>query len=492
MLARLQETVRHSAIYTLPSIASQVIGIILVPIYTRIFVPADYGIMAGISLAIPITTWLLMCGIESAVARHYMDSQDEQDKKVTAATGLYFVAILSFSVVGISVLFFSKEISQLVLDDPQYSTYFVVALAAIPFQLCYKLALDILRFRFRVNLRTILSIAHMLVNIGLTIYFVVFLRIGILGVYLATLITGVTFCVAVLLMVWRNYGRVFSFQRLKQMLAYGIPLVPTSMVAYIYQYADRYLLIRLANLEAVGLYSVGMTIASAITLIMGGFQSAWVPIMLSTFRDEGSKEFYARVFNYYWALVLFAAVGISLLSKEVITILAPATYLDASKVVPFLLLSILFYNGLTAFSFGISIAKKTKYRLMLMTVTAAINIGLNYLLIPGYGMVGAAIATLISSVIHGIASFIVSQRLYHVTYDLATFFKILMVAVAIMFTSYFLFSDVNLQNILIKVGLIGVFMACLYFFKLIGREELIYLKKLAYRVLLRRRDITQF
>ena len=490
MLARLQETIKHSAIYTLPGIAGQVIGIILVPIYTRIFIPADYGIMAGISLAIPITTWLLMCGIESAVARYYMDSQDEQDKKITASTGLYFVAILSFSVIGISVLFFSEEISQLVLNDQQYSAFFVLALAAIPFQLCYKLALDILRFRFKVNLRTIISVAYMLVNIGVTIYFVVFLRIGILGVYLATFITAVTFSIAVLFKVWRNYSRTFSFQRLKHLLAYGIPLVPTSMATYIYLYADRYLLIRLANLEAVGLYSVGMTIASVITLLMGGFQSAWVPITLSTFRQKESKEFYARVFNYYWALMLFAAVGISFFSREILTVLAPPTYLNAYTVVPILLLSILFYRGLTNFAFGISIAKKTKYRLLLMAVTAAVNVGLNYLLIPNYGMIGAAIATLASSVIHGIASFIVSQRLYHVTYDLAAFLKILIVAVGITFTSYFLFSDISLQNILIKIGLIGVFMACLYFFNLIGKEELAYLRKLVYRVLLRRRDIT--
>ncbi len=476
MLARLQETFRHSAIYTLPGIAGQVIGIILVPIYTRIFVPADYGIMAGISLTVPIATWLLMCGIESAVARYYMDSQDEEDKKTTASAGLYFVAILSFSVVGISVLFFSKEISQLVLNDRQYSTYFVLALAAIPFGLCYKLALDILRFRFKANRRTILSITHMLVNIGLTIYFVVFLRIGIIGVYLATFITQVIFSIAVLFMVWRNYSRTFSLQRLKQLLVYGIPLVPTSMILYIYQYTDRYLLIRLANLEAVGLYSIGMTIASVITLLTAGFRTAWIPIVLSTFRQEESKNFYAKAFDYFSILVLLGTVGISLFSKEILVVLTPATYLGAYTVIPVLLLSIFFFHAFPAFSFGISIAKKTKYRLLLMAVTAAINIGLNYLLIPNYGIVGAAIATLISSVIYGIASFIVSQRFYHVSYNLTAFLKILGMAVAIISAGYFLFSDISLQNILIKVGLVVAFIGCTYLFNLVGKEEIKYLR----------------
>ena len=487
MRARIQETIRHSAIYMLPGIASQAIGVVLVPIYTRIFVPADYGIMAGISLAVPIITLLLMCGIESAVARYYMDSQDERDKQITAATGLYFVAILSFPIVGILALFFSEEISQLVLNDRQYSTYFVLALAAIPFGLCYKLSLDILRFRFKVNLRTIISIAHMLVSIGLTIYFVVFLRIGILGIYLATFITQTTFSITVLPVVWRNYGLTFSIKRLKQLLAYGIPLVPTSMAIYIYQYADRYLLIRLANLEAVGLYAVGMAVATAITLLTMGFQNAWAPIMLSTFRQEGAKEFYARIFNYFNVLVLLAVIAISLFSKEILTILTTANYVPAHTVIPILLLSIFFFRCFAIFSFGISIAKKTKYRLMLMAVTAAVNVGLNYLLIPYYGMVGAAIATMISSVTYGVASFIVSQKLYHVTYNLVAFFKMLGMAVAVIATGYFLLSDINLQNILIKLGLVGIFIICLYFFKLIGKEELLYLKELAYKVVLRRK-----
>ncbi len=487
MRARIQETIRHSAIYMLPGIASQAIGVVLVPIYTRIFVPADYGIMAGISLAVPIITLLLMCGIESAVARYYMDSQDERDKQITAATGLYFVAILSFPIVGILALFFSEEISQLVLNDRQYSTYFVLALAAIPFGLCYKLSLDILRFRFKVNLRTIISIVHMLVSIGLTIYFVVFLRIGILGIYLATFITQTTFSITVLPVVWRNYGLTFSIKRLKQLLAYGIPLVPTSMAIYIYQYADRYLLIRLANLEAVGLYAVGMAVATAITLLTMGFQNAWAPIMLSTFRQEGAKEFYARIFNYFNVLVLLAVIAISLFSKEILTILTTANYVPAHTVIPILLLSIFFFRCFAIFSFGISIAKKTKYRLMLMAVTAAVNVGLNYLLIPYYGMVGAAIATMISSVIYGVASFIVSQKLYHVTYNLVAFFKMLGMAVAVIATGYFLLSDINLQNILMKLGLIGIFIICLYLFKLIGKEELLYLKELAYKVVLRRK-----
>ena len=316
MLSRIQELVKHSAVYTLPGIAGQFIHVLLIPVYTRIFVPAQYGIMAGVKLAVPLATFLLMFAMESAIVRFYYECQDDREKKVVASTGLFFVAILSVSVIAIVVIFFSTDISYLVLENTEYSLYFVVALAAIPFGLCYKLVLDILRLKFQVTRRTVISIAYMLVNIGLTIYLVVFLRIGIIGVFLSTLITNVVFMSVVLFLVRANYTLAFSTAKLKEMLRFCAPLVPATMAFYVYQYADRYLLIRLTNLEEVGLYSIGLAIASALFLLVSGFQTAWIPTIYSSYREGEAREFYARIFNYFWALLLAAAVGVSLSAKR--------------------------------------------------------------------------------------------------------------------------------------------------------------------------------
>jgi len=477
VLSRIQQTIKQSAIYTLPGIAGQIIGIILVPIYTRIFVPTDYGIMAGVALAIPIVTLLLALGGESAIARYYLDTRDERDRKLTASTALYSLGLLNFLVIAVAVLFFSEEISQLVLEDRQYSTYFIVALAAIPFGICYRLALGILRYKFQATRRTIISIAHMLVNIGLTIYFVVFLRIGIVGVYLATLITQVVFSSVVLLMVRRNYALVFSFKRLKELLAFGVPLVPAAMMIYIFHFADRYMLIRMASLEELGLYSVGVTIASVIVILTGGFRVAWMPIVYSSFREEESKQFYARIFDYFWSLIFLGAIGISLFSKEILFVLTPPTYLSAYTVVPIVVLGVVFFNAMQFFTFGISISKKTQYRLYLGIIAAALNVGLNFLLIPRYGMVGAAIATLISSTIYAVSSFLVSQKLYYVGYDLKAFFRIFIVTAGIISAGYLFFSDITVVNIFIKIALVGVFIASVYLFGLVGKEELRYLRQ---------------
>lgn len=144
--------------------------------------------------------------------------------------------------------------------------------------------------------------------------------------------------------------------------------------------------------------------------------------------------------------------------------------------VPFLALYLAFYHLGLRMSFGIHIAKKTLHFTWISAVTAAVNVGLNFLLVPPYGTIGAAIATLICSIMWCILLVSVSQRYYRSNYSLGSFFKVLAVAVVIISVWYFLFPDISLQNILIKIGLIGVFTVCLSIFRLIGKDELKYLK----------------
>jgi len=252
---------------------------------------------------------------------------------------------------------------------------------------------------------------------------------------------------------------------------------------YILHYADRYMLIRMASLKELGLYSVGVTIASVIVILTGGLRVAWMPIVYSSFREEESKQFYARIFDYFWPLVFLGAIGISLFSKEILFILAPPSYLGAYTVVPIVVLGVVFFNSALFFSFGIGIAKKNKYRLYLGIIVAALNVGLNLLLIPSYGRVGAAIATLISSVGYAVISFLISQKLYYVGYDLKTFLKIFVVTAGIISAGYIFFSDITVVNIFIKIALVGVFIAFVYLFGLVGKEELRYLRQTLHQLI---------
>ena len=206
------------------------------------------------------------------------------------------------------------------------------------------------------------------------------------------------------------------------------------------------------------------------------------PFVFSTYREDNIKPVYIRVMNYVVSATLLIVIGLSLFSHEILIVFTTPQYHGAYVVVPLLALYLAFYHLGLRMSLGIHIAKKTFHFTWISAVTAAVNIGLNFLLVPPYGMIGAATATLACSIVWYVLLVSISQRYYHIAYNFPSFFKILIVAAIIIAIHYFLLSDVSLQNILIKIVLISVFLVSLYIFHLIGRDELRYLRNLARRV----------
>jgi O-antigen/teichoic acid export membrane protein len=191
----------------------------------------------------------------------------------------------------------------------------------------------------------------------------------------------------------------------------------------------------------------------------------------SSFREASAKPFFARAFIYFMVITMLAMLTISLFAPEIIFILAPLSYSASARVVPILLLGIFIFEAFSVFTFGIAIAKKTSYRLYFMAIAAGINIGLNFLLIPPYGITGAALATLISAAIYAALSFWISQKLYSVGYNLVGFTRLFLIALGAMIIGLFLLQDINWQNILAKLALIILFIGSAHLFKLIGAAE---------------------
>jgi O-antigen/teichoic acid export membrane protein len=476
---------QQSAIYSLSSLTGPLISIFMVPIYTRIFTPEDYGVINLVQVTIAFLAVLLILGNDHASGRFYLDTKVDQERKSVASTALILRTVTL--VAGcIIFIYFSREISQLIFQTDAYSKYLIIAAAALPFVQCRALCQHMLRYNFRSVSYSIISVATLLVTVSLTILFVVQLRWGIMGIFWASLISAALF-LAINFAITRNYfAFTFSTARLKEMLAYGIPMVPYGLTVYLIQNADRYFLSYFSSLEQVGLYSMGAHLSSLLLLVFTGTGLAWSPFVFSSYREEGSRAIYSRVMSYLIAITLFSVVGLSLFSREVLMIFTTPKFFNASTVVPFLALYLAFYHLGLRMGMGINISKKTFHFTWISAVTAGVNIGLNFLLVPPYGMIGAAVATLICSIVWCVLLVYISQQYYYVSYQWGAFCKILAVTLLILSSSYLLFSEVNWQNILIKIGLVGLFLVCLYIFRLIGKDELKYVKGLADRWILRK------
>jgi len=479
---RLIRLLKQSFVYTIGSLASPIAGIFMVPIYTRVFAPEDYGIIDLIQITIVFISVALIMGTDNATGRFYLDKDNEKDKRTIAATSLIFRVVV---LAGASILLvlFSENISQMLFKSGRGTQFLVLAIIAIPFDHCFTLCLNMLRYEYRSISYTLLSVGKLIGKISLIILFVVFFKWGIRGVFSAALISSVVFLIAVMIVTRKYFSFTFSVYRLKELLRYGLPLVPYGFTVYLIQNCARYFLAHYGTLEDVGLYAVAAKLATLISFVFIGIGAALDPYIFSSYKDEETRRLYLKTTNYLVGASVVAVLGLSLFTREILLIFTTSKYINAQAVVPFLAAYMAFFYLGFQMSQGIHIAQKTIYFTVISIITAVVTIVLNLILVPSYGMMGAAIATLGGSIVWCLLLLFQSQVYYRVEYKYGAFVVMFILAAAIIFVSHKFFAEISLLNIVVKTGLIIITALFTYFTGLIGKGELEYIKSLPSKII---------
>ncbi len=475
MAGKFAGLIRSSLIYSLGGFGGTSVGILLVPVYTRMFSPEEYGVVDLLGTTVLFLSLFLVSGLDSAVGRYYVDTNEDRDRRLTSSTALIYLTAISITI----VFFFayrSSDFSSLLFGDSNYSNLINVALVGIPFLLIFSFCQVLLRFRFQPMVYVVITIGCFLFQISLTIYLVVIIRAGLFGIYIANLITFFVFSIIGLWLTRQSYSLVFSFKRLKELLHFGVPLVPLSLAHYIMTYSDRYFLKYFSDLHEVGLFGIGYRLASVMSLVVVGFQNAWGPFVYSTYRERDAKEVFSRTYDYLSIVVCVVILLLSLFAEEILLIFTTEQYREAYKVVPLIGGSIVAYTFGAYFAVGIGIAKKNIHMTWSGGVVAIINLGLNYALIPPLGIVGAGLATLISFVLLGTVLMTISQRYYPISYRLKLNIAMyVMVSSIILFTYTFIPCDLSFYSVTLKMSLFLVFLTVPFLLKLIGWKEVHFL-----------------
>lgn len=225
------------------------------------------------------------------------------------------------------------------------------------------------------------------------------------------------------------------------------------------QYVDRFAINDLINLHEVGIYGIGARLASLVNLFLAGFHGAWNPIVFKSFRGTGAPERFKVVFNHYLFVVLAMMVGLSLFSREALLLLTTKAFSQGFVVVPLLVFSAILASIGQYFTYGIQIARKSHYRLFINVIAVAINVALNYVLIPRMGIVGAALATMLAFVFLATAGMRMSQQLYYVPYRWRSIVISCVLAAAVSGSVTLIHFDITwqIETIKIVVALVTMF-----------------------------------
>jgi O-antigen/teichoic acid export membrane protein len=485
--SRIAKFLKDAATYAVSGAATTFIGVVMVPIYTRVFSPDEYGALDLITSLVAFLVIFLLMGQPSAVGRFYIDARDARDARVSASTSGFFLLATCLLAAG-AALPFHKQIAFLLHRETTYSTAVALAICSVPFTVQFRFLQNLLKWRQEPVRYAGLSIASLVIGLSVIIYCVVIRGWGVTGVYAATLTNSIIFSCLGFVLVRSSLALVFSTQRLRELLAFGMPLVPVAVAYYFITYSDRYFLSYFVGLETVGMYAIGVRVSMVLALLLNGFEMAIGPFVYSHYRDESAPATFARTFDYVSVAATFSVTALALFASDVVNIFATPDYLPGHNVVPLLAGGTAIYGLGAYFSVGIGISKRTIHRAWTAVLAAGLNVGLDFLVVPRLGMVGAAGATVVAFLTLAVLQMRISQGLYAVPYRFGRHAVMYATAAAVIITAFAVDLDrAGWELAPVKAGLAGLVVASAVAAGLLTRRELAYARRAAASLLHRSR-----
>ncbi len=406
---------RHSAIYGLGGLVSRILATLLLPLYTHYLPPSAYGRVEILTATIAVAAIALQMGIASAFFRFYFDARDDAGRLTVIRTSFWFTMAMSTLGLVLGVAFAGPIGHVLGLGhDPTLVRVGAVGLWA---QTNYQQLTALFRVEERSAQYAIASVANVLITVVAMVLFVAVFHWGAVGLVVGNF-TG-TLVTYVVLLVYRTEQLGLEFDRglLRKMQVFGLPLVPSALALWTINWVDREFVVWYKGLAEAGVYSAAVKIASVITFVMVAFRTAWPAFAYSIEDERDAKRTYAFVLTYLLTFASWCALALGALAPWWVRLLTSPNYQRAEKGVALLAFAGAIYAGYTVLAIGSGRARKTQLNWVVTGVGAAVNVGLNFWVIPRWGMVGASISTAAAYVVLFVGMTLYAQRVYPVPYQ---------------------------------------------------------------------------
>jgi O-antigen/teichoic acid export membrane protein len=422
MFVKLQSLFKLSSIYILGMVLNKGAVFLLVPLYVRYLTVSEYGMLAifnALSSAIKI---VLSFGIQSAAFRFYFVYKDPAEKKNFYGTIWVFLATISGSAT-LGLTYFVRTMSpNAFIQQIVIAPYAVLILWSVFFQISFEmLPLQILRASEKAHLFVGFNLFSFLLTSGLNIYFVAFLKEGVLGILRGNLIASILMAILYSFVMIRYAKINFLLQYLRPALRYSVPLIPHFFSNWLLSLSDRWILEKNnVGLDVIGIYSLADQFRQGYDVITWGVNSAILPIFGHAQSNDKctNDKILPPLVTYYVLGILSIALGISMFVPEIVRIIARPAFYDAQIYVVWLiaggLVSGLYFIPMNVMSQIVGNTKNISGATFLAGIT---NISLNLFFVPRYGVKVAAINTVIGYSVQFIIIFMLAQRLYPIKFE---------------------------------------------------------------------------
>lgn len=424
----------------------------------------DFGVTNSMQTLSGILIIIISLALDRSIGRIYYDYTNDKDRK--DFLGTIFLAILTVGIIGtLSCLFAKNYLNQLFPDIPfyPYFTYTIIytfCLLIINFaQMIAQVKQNSTQFMF-------VSLLLMVLTAFINLVFITKFEQGALGYVKGMLIGAITMIPLILIYINKNINYTFKLVKFKAAIMFSLPVLPSILSAWVLNLSDRVFINHYYSQADVGIYSLGYRLASLIIFIAGAFYMAYNPVFfeIANRPELSSNAKKEKLYSINSGVILVIGIlGICLLlgSDIILKLFFKSEYLTSYHYISIFALSFIIAQIGTLFNLMTYQNKKTQLVALVIIISAALNITLNYFLIPLYGVYFAAVNNLISTVVNFILMYFLARKNFYIKTDWKMIFIILIFYIFVYFENTFLLKKDLIISIPIKV-LTGVFMLLIF------------------------------
>lgn len=423
-----------------------VIGLISAPLITRIIDPAEYGKFGLFTMYVNIVMLIITCGLDQSYVRFFYE-EEEQNRNRLLFESIKIPLILNV-IVACIIIIFKVPISQYVISD--YNLSFIILLILnISLSSINRFSLLTVRMKQKGRLYSMLQVMQKisyLISIGL--FFMIYNN-SFLTLAYATLVSNLVLVVVSVFTERDSWNfRDIKGKKLKNsqidILKYGIPLIFTVLVTWLFQSADKMAIKAYYGDYEVGIYNSANNIIAILNILQSSFANFWLPVAFEKYeKNPEDTKFFSNINDVVSFLMFGVGIGL-ILFKDIIVLLLGEKYRVASYIMPFLVFMPVLYTMSEVSVVGINFKKKPKYHVIIASLACLFNVAGNSILVPILGSKGAGISTGLAYIVFYYARTLISTRLYKVDYHIGrTTMAIVAILVLALYSSFREFSMIT-------------------------------------------------
>jgi O-antigen/teichoic acid export membrane protein len=480
-LKTIKKLVYLSGTYSLGSTFESALAFLFIPIYTAYLGSYEYGIVGLMSVTTALLSKCITPPVTSGFVRHYYAPNYKEKQGILLFNCLIFLLMQSLFLAAIFYSF--KSVISVVVLESKDLIYIVELYALILFiQPLSQFLVTFLKHIEKARIYIIISWTAFISSAAVVLTGLIILKIGVLALIYGNLVS-VFLTLLLILPVFFKYSKPkISFSIMSQPLKYGYQRILSGFSILLIETGDRYVLRIISTVSYVGLYSFGYTIAGIISVfLVTPLKNALHPIVFQQESNpEQQKKFLKFICSHFYLVGMFCCLFLSLYSKELIEFMArKEEFWESWVIVPIIAFAYLQHGLGNFFDWGLMMTKKSFYSSINVLIAAVVNLGLNFILIPLWGILGAAFATLFSYFVWNGLKLYYSAKYYDLHFDLIRLGHITIVGIGLYSLSLVIANtDSFTANILIKFFILFSYPFIFFISRFFTLEEKEYLHKL--------------